>query len=132
MPVETSRRRVRTLAWLTIFASLLFALIGVRFLMVPDSAARSFGLAPALAHELHYVVGLRDLWLAILALAFALLREWRALMFWFALGSLVCFADSLIVQTSSANPWAVGFHVGSGIFCLALAWVAARAGAGHN
>lgn len=128
MLTDSSRRRGRAVVWLTVAASLLFVVIGVRFLVVPDGAARTFGLAPALAHELHHMVGLRDLWLALLALAFALLREWRALALWFALGSLVCFADSLIVLMSSANPWAVGFHAGSGIFCLALAWAARREG----
>ncbi len=123
---DNPRPRGRSVLWITVLAGLLFTLIGARFLLVPDGAAKTFGLASRLSHELHYVVGLRDLWLAGLAIALAVLHEWRALMLWFALGSLVCFADGAIVGNSSGNPWAAGFHWGSGVFCLALAWASWR------
>ena len=111
---------------LTICASLLFLLIGLRFLVAPDGAAYTFGLAADARHEPHVLIGLRDLWLAALAFAFALLGEWRALALWFLFGSFVCFADSAVVVASSAKPWAIAFHVASGIFCLVLAWGSRR------
>lgn len=113
----------RFVVWATVAAAILFAVIGVRFLVAPESAARSFGLAEPIARELHRAVGLRDLWLALLALALVSLREWRALALWFGIGSLVCFADAGIVAVSSSQPWAIAFHTGAGLIFAALAWV---------
>jgi hypothetical protein len=50
-------------------AGILFGVIGLRYLVVPESAARTFGVAgrPA-GHELYYIIGLRNLWLAALAI----------------------------------------------------------------
>src|SRR5262245_45102538 len=88
--------------------------IGIRFLVVPDSAAFTFGIAePPSGYELHYIIGLRDVWLGLLAVAFALLRQWLALALWFGLGTIVCFADAGIVATSSGMPLQVAFHAGS-------------------
>lgn len=117
----------RHLVWLGVFAGLLLALIGVRFMLVPRTAANNFGLAKDVTGlELHYVVGLRDVWLGLLAVAFAALREWRALALWLALGALVCFADALVVATATGKPLAIAFHAGSGVFCALLALAVAR------
>lgn len=108
--------------FLSIGAGVLLAVIGVRFLVVPDDAARTFGLAKVIAgSELHYVVGLRDLWLGGLAVAFALLKEWRALALWFGLGTLVCFSDAAIAATSSGRTGPVVFHMVCGVACALLA-----------
>lgn len=124
-PVPSERkqdRQHRHLVVLSIAAGVLLAIIGIRFLIVPRTAANTFGLAKEIAgYELHHIIGLRDLWLAVLAIALALLHQWRALMWWFGLGALVCLADATIVATSSGKPLNVAFHVGSGIFCAALA-----------
>jgi len=100
----------------------LLAVIGVRYLMVPQSAARTFGVPghPA-GFELHYIIGLRNLWLAVMAAAFALLREWRALTLWFAGAVVVCFADALIAYTSTGRIPQVAFHLGCGIASSVLA-----------
>lgn len=114
-------RKHRHLVWLAIGAGLLLTVIGVRFMIVPQSAASTFGLAKDFAgYELHHVVGLRDIWLGLLAMAFAALREWRALALWFGFGALVCFSDAAIVWVSSGKLAAVAFHFGSGVFC---AWM---------
>lgn len=117
---ETGRKH-RHLVWLAIGAGLLLTVIGIRFMVVPRSAANTFGLAKDIAgYELHHVIGLRDIWLGLLAVALAALREWRALALWFGLGALVCFSDAVIVMGSSGKLAAVAFHIGSGVFC---AWM---------
>ena len=99
----------------------LLTVIGIRYLLVPKSAAFTFGLAePPVGFELHYLVGLRNVWLGLLAIGFAALRQWRALALWFGLGTLVCFADAAIAASSSGELPQVAFHAGSGIACLAL------------
>ena len=61
--------------------------IGVRFLTVPHQAARFFGLAnPPGAIRPASCVALRDLWLAVLLIGLAALREWRALALCLGLG----------------------------------------------
>lgn len=116
---RTSRAsKHRHLVWLAVAAGVLLTVIGIRFMIVPRTAANNFGLARDLVgYELHHMVGLRDIWLGLLAVALALLREWRALALWFLLGALVCFADAVIAGQSSGKAVAIAFHVGSGIFC---------------
>jgi hypothetical protein len=120
----------RHLVWLGALAGLLLTAIGVRFMIVPRTAANNFGLAREITgYELHHMVGLRDIWLGLLAVALAALEEWRALALWFAFGALVCFADAVIAGASSGKPLAIAFHAGSGVFCAAMALVLrARAG----
>lgn len=114
----TRNRRIALLAFL---AGFLLALIGTRFLIVPDSAVRTFGLPPEVTgHQMHHIIGLRDLWLAALAIALAVLSEWRALALWLFFGVLVCWGDALIVAMSGGYPLAVAFHAGSGVYCLAV------------
>lgn len=115
------------IAALALFAGALLLLIGIRFLVVPESAGKTFGLTPAMTgSEMHYVIGLRDVWLGALAVAFALLAEWRALALWLLFAVLVCWGDAAIIATSGGPPIAVAFHVGSGVFCLALGFAAWR------
>ncbi len=114
--------RERWVMGLAIAAGVALLVIGIRFLVVPEQAARFFGLSrPPGAFDLHHVVALRDLWLALILMALAALREWRALAICLALGALVCFGDSVIVASSSGNPAAIGFHLASGLYCGALA-----------
>jgi hypothetical protein len=100
---------------------LILTVIGIRFLLVPESAAFTFGVGVGSAgHELHYIIGLRDVWLGLLAMGLAVMREWRALGLWFGLCTVVCFVDAGIVATSSGAPAQVAFHVGSGIASIGL------------
>ena len=124
----TSRReRVIGYGW---FAALVLAVIGVRFLAWPESAAYTFGIGDTGgvgdngAHPnfgLHYIVGLRDIWLAGLIMFAAWTKSMELLCVWFVLGAAVCFSDAVIVIHLS-GPWqAVLFHVLSGTFCAGVA-----------
>jgi Domain of unknown function (DUF4267) len=107
-----------------IVGGLLLAVIGARFLLTPEAAAVTFGVPRRpLGHELSYIIGLRNLWLGLLAVAFATLRQWRALALWFAMGAVVCFADAVIAATSTGHLSQVSFHVGCGLGCAGLAAV---------
>jgi hypothetical protein len=115
----SSTRIQRLMVAVGIFGGLLLTAIGIRYFLMPDSAADSFGLAnPLVGYELHYMVGLRNVWLGFLAVAFALLRQWLALMLWAGIGAVVCFADATIAATSSGKLPQVAFHFGSGIICV--------------
>lgn len=125
-----SRRKTAIRAG-ALVAGLLLAVIGVRFLVTPQAAQHTFGLGKGEAGlALHAAVGVRDLWLAGLVLAFAWLRNWAALALWFGLGSLVCFADAAIVAGEGARWPYIAFHAGSGVVCGGLALLAVRAGRG--
>ncbi|MGD9784179.1 MAG: DUF4267 domain-containing protein [Hyphomicrobiaceae bacterium] len=112
----------RHLVWLSLAVGVLLAVIGIRFMIVPRTAANNFGLArDTTGYELHYMVGLRDMWLGGLAAVLALIREWRALAWWFALGTGVCLADALIAAASSGKAAAIAFHAGSALLCGGMA-----------
>lgn len=116
-----------------VLAGVLLGVIGVRFLLVPMQAQYTFGLGKGDAGAaLHHVIALRDLWLALLVLAFAWMGNWKALALWFAFGALVCFSDAAIVAAGAGRWPYVAFHAGSGIFCAVLASVAVRAARGEN
>ena len=121
MQVGTSRRTT-VLLIVAGLAGVLLAVIGLRYLLVPESAARTFGVpGRPVGHELHYIIGLRNLWLGALAIGLAALRQWHGLALWFAAGTLVCFADALIAATATGKPAQVGFHVLCGLICALLA-----------
>ena len=106
------------LVWLGIFAGLMLTAIGIRFLLAPYDAAHTFGVSRDVAGaELHHIIAMRDLWLGLLAVAFAGLREWRSLGLWFVMGAVVCVADAGIVASTTAKWWALTFHLSSALFC---------------
>lgn len=108
--------------WLAGLVGVILIVIGIRFLVVPQEAAETFGLGrTAEGPFLHYVVGLRDLWLGGLAVAFALLRDMRALSLWLVTGSLVCFSDAVLVSAHGGPGLAIAFHCSAGVLCLLLA-----------
>ncbi len=114
-------RRDRWTAGICLIGGVLLAVIGVRYFLTPEGATRTFGLpARPAGYELYYIIGLRNVWLGLLAVAFALLREWRALALWFGLGAVVCFADAAIAASSTGRVPQIAFHAGCGIACVAL------------
>lgn len=120
-------RGQRWLLWLGGGAGLVLLVIGLRFLIVPEAATRTFGLgARPDAAALDAVIGLRDLWLAGLALAFAFLREWRALALWLLLGAGVCAGDAVIVACHGGPGLALAFHSVSGVVCAVAGWLCWR------
>lgn len=128
-----SRKLMRLERWvmaLCLIGGVLLTVIGVRYFLTPDGAARTFGVtARPVGYEFHYIIGLRNIWLGLLAVAFATLREWRALALWFALGVIVCFADAAIAASSTGRLPQIAFHIGCGLACVGLAtasWRLAR------
>ena len=111
-------------------AGVLLAIIGIRYLVSPQAAARTFGVSGHPARfELHHIIGLRNVWLGVLAVGCVVLRQWRALSLWFAIGTTVCFADAAIAASSSGRWPHIAFHVGCGLGCIGLAiaaWGRAR------
>jgi hypothetical protein len=113
--------RRQWLQGLAIAAGVVLALIGVRFGLVPRSAARFFGIdTPSSPAHLHYVIALRDVWLGLIIVMLALWRDWRGLALWLGLGAIVCFADALIIAHATGWISSILFHVASGIYCAAL------------
>jgi hypothetical protein len=105
----------------------LLAAIGLRYLLASRSAALAFGVVdPPRGYELHYVIGLRNVWLGLLAIGLTLLRQWRALVLWLALATVVCFGDAAIAAASSGKSGPIAFHLVCGIACLALALALGR------
>ena len=105
----------------------LLTIIGIRYFIVPESAAYTFGLAePPTGYEMHYIIALRNVWLGLLAIAFVLFRQWYALALWFGLGVFVCFADAAIAASSRGGTAQVAFHVSSGVLCAGLAVLLGR------
>lgn len=127
MAQRGEQRRKDILFWLTIATGAVLSLIGVRFLLQPEAAATFFGIDrrdPGFAP--HAAIALRDLWLGLLVIGFAVLRDWRAVALWLGLATLVCFGDAVIAATSSGRGISVAFHSGSGLFCAGLAAFAWR------
>jgi hypothetical protein len=110
-----------------LLGGVLLTVIGVRYFLVPEQAARTFGVPgrPA-GYELYAIIGLRNVWLGLLAVGLALLRQWTALALWFGLGVFVCFGDAAIAASSTGRWPQVTFHIGSGIACIVLAAAAWR------
>ena len=130
MPAMKDGRSDRLVLGLCLLGGALLTLIGIRYFLVPQSAARTFGVSgrPA-GFELHYIIGLRNVWLGLLAAVFAALREWRALALWFTAAVVVCFADGMIASSSTGGAPQVAFHFGCGIasaVLAALCWRASR------
>src|SRR5690242_7304392 len=107
--------RMRWTLSICVAVGVLLTIIGIRYLLVPKSAAVTFGvIQPPSGYELHYIIGLRNVWLGLLAIGLAVLRQWRGLALWFGIGAVVCFADAAIAGTSSGRLPQVAFHIGSG------------------
>jgi hypothetical protein len=101
--------------------------IGIRFLIWPEAAARFFGfIGRPFGHQMHTVVALRDLWLGIVAVAMVMLREWRLLTVWLAAGALVCFGDAGVIWSARGRKLGFAFHLLSGVFMTVLAILAWR------
>jgi len=122
MDRQGQSRQERLIIAFCLIGGVLLIAIGVRYFLTPESAARTFGVpGRPQGYELYYIIGLRNVWLGLLAVAFALLREWRALALWFALGAVVCFADASIAASSTGRVPQVAFHFSCGLACIGLA-----------
>ena len=127
LSVSSSRHR-RVLRVLAALTGVVLLVIGIRFLLVPHQATRFFGIAPKEGSAgLHYVIGVRDIWLAAIIIVMSALSDWRGLAIWLGLGVFVCVADAAIAAHSSGKAMAVAFHLASAIFCGALGLACWRA-----
>ena len=118
----SAERKQRLIRIICLIGGVMLTFIGIRYFLVPEGAARTFGVpGRPEGHELYYIIGLRNVWLGLLAVAFAALREWRALALWFAFGAIVCFADGSIAASSTGRLPQVAFHIGCGLACIGLA-----------
>lgn len=123
LPRPKLRSADRWLIGLSAAAGVALLAIGIRFLLVPHQASRFFGISvPPGPFDLHRVIALRDIWLALLLIVLAAMREWRALGICLGLGALVCLGDAAIVVWSSGRLSAIAFHLASGGYCGALGW----------
>jgi hypothetical protein len=121
------RPRERLLRTLCLLGGVLLTVIGVRYFVMPEQAALTFGVPRRpVAYELHAIIALRNVWLGLLAVGFALLRQWTALALWFGLGVFVCFGDAAIVLSTTGRWPQIAFHVGCGLACIVLAVAAWR------
>lgn len=114
--------KARRVIGLSLIAGAILTIIGIRFWLFPYQATMTFGLDPdnpGIGYE--QMISLRDIWLGLLAIAFAALKEWRALALWFAFGAIVCWVDATLVIAANGPRLAIAFHIASGVFCLALA-----------
>jgi hypothetical protein len=120
--VKESRTSRLVLILLCLLGGFLMTVIGVGYFVVPEQVARAFGVPgrPA-GYELHHIIGLRNVWLGLLAVALAALREWRGLALWFTGAVAVCLADGLIAATSTGAIPQVALHFGCGIASAVLA-----------
>jgi len=131
---QKTNRHTKLVFWLAVATGLVLSIIGLRFLLQPESAANFFGIdrrSPGFAP--HAAIALRDLWLGLLLIALAVLRDWRAVALWLGLATLVCFGDAAIAAVSSGRAVSIAFHGGSGLFCgilATLAWRLSRTHAG--
>ena len=130
MARQRMTRLERWILGVSVGAGVLLTVIGVRYALVPESAARTFGVpGRPTGYELYSIIALRNVWLGALAIGFALLRQWRALALWFAIGTIVCFADGAIAASSTGRVPQVAFHIVCGFGCAVLAAATWRLGA---
>ncbi len=123
MPQHTRFLRIATY-----IGGAVLAIIGVRFFLIPEHATRVFGIPASAANfELQHVIAARDIWLGVLAIAFAVLKEWRALALWFGLGMFVCLSDAAVVSSAGGKAGPVAFHLFGALMCAVLGVLAHRA-----
>mgnify|MGYP001461107983 CR=1 FL=1 len=116
------KRLDRSVVVIAALGGALLLAIGVRYLLAPEAATLSFGVGKRpQGLELYYIIGVRNIWLGGMAIVLAVWREWRALALWFAIGSIVCFADAGIAASSVGRLTHIAFHAGCGVACSALA-----------
>ena len=115
-------KKPKAILALAVLGGALLSCIGVRYLLVPEAAARSFGLpARPAGHELYSIIGLRNLWLGALAIGLAALRQWHGLALWFGIGVVVCFSDALIAAKATGEAPQIAFHLACRVICALLA-----------
>ena len=69
MPLPSKERKQRLILALCLVGGVLLTVIGIRFFVTPESAARTFGVpGRPEGYELYTIIGLRNVWLGLLVL----------------------------------------------------------------
>lgn len=114
----------RTLLTIAALLGIGLIFIGVRFLIAPEAGEHGFGLnfAENGDYSFHRIKGVRDLFSGLLMLVFALLGRRAELAITLGLGSIIPFADFLVLlnapNSNLANLW---IHAAAMILGLILA-----------
>ena len=115
------------LATLSAAAGLVLVALGVAAIVAPVTAARLFGVPATGDLPFVAVAGVRDLAAGLLVLAFALLRDRRAVGACVLAGSVIAIGDGTMVLLHGPAPLPfVVLHWGSAVACLAFAAVLLR------
>jgi hypothetical protein len=117
---------------LAYLAATAFISIGLGALAAPATSSKQYGLPSEDATTLAYVraLGVRDLVLGLLLLAFALMRQQQAAAIVAEFGAFVGLSDFLIVAVSRGKAAQRNLFIhGFGTIGLLAAWLAIRLGA---
>lgn len=111
---------------LLIGAGLLF--IGGRFLLAPEAGEAGFGLSYQQPNDaFHAIKGIRDIFSGLIIVLLAWYHHRRPLLLTLLAGSIVPFADMLIVwHTPGSNLWAMLIHGGTVVVLWILCYFLGR------
>ena len=128
--MTSDARRTSGLPWwmaaLAVAAGLALVALGVASVVNPSTAARLFGVATGDATYVT-VAGVRDLAAGGLVVAFALIRDRRAVGVTVLVGTVIPFGDGCVALRHAPSPLPfVAMHWGSAVVCLAFAAVLLR------
>ena len=122
----------RLTSWLfllSVIGSAGLVMMGVAFCLDPVDAARLFGVPLSGTADGTYVsvAAVRDISVGVLTLAFAVLRDRRAVGLCVLLGAIIPIGDGIIVLRNSATPLHfLPLHWGGAVACVAFAWLLLR------
>jgi hypothetical protein len=108
--------------------------IGGRFLLAPEIAEAGFGLHfQEPNYAFHYIKGIRDIFSGLIIVLFAWSHYRKPLLLTLLAGSLIPFADMLIVwRTPGSNLWAMLIHGGTVITLWVICYFLRESAAGKS
>jgi hypothetical protein len=85
--------------WLTLFIALGILIIGLRFMLVPQTSMEDFGIKIASSSELTFgrIKGIRDIFSGVALLTLLLARMKRAATYVFTVAIIIPFTDCLLI-----------------------------------
>jgi hypothetical protein len=115
--------------WISFAGSVFLIAGGIFFIFDHVAAAKAFGVPLSGGGDNAYlsVAAVRDVAFGGLTLAFALLRDRRAVGLCLLLGAIIPLGDGMVVLENSPTPWQfLPVHWGGAAACLGLAFVLLR------
>ncbi len=110
-------------------------IMGIVFILDNGDAANLFGVPLRGETDGAYVTvaAVRDLCVGALAVAFALLRDRRAMGVTVLLGSIIPLGDGIVVLLHSSSPWRfLPLHWGGAVGCLIFGFLLLRRASGYH